>query len=120
MIRGVRGAITVSENNEAEIVAATEKLLKYMVQENNIIADTVASVFISVTEELTATFPAKALRMLEGWTFVPVMCMKEIPVPGSLKSCIRIMMHVNTNQNQADISHIYLDGAQGLRPDIPK
>jgi chorismate mutase len=120
MIRGVRGAITVSENSEAKIVAATEKLLKKMVHDNQIQPDMVASVFISVTEEVTAAFPAKALRQLDGWSFVPVMCMKEIPVPGSLKHCIRVMMHVNTTQTQDSISHIYLDGAEGLRPDISK
>ena len=120
MIRGVRGAITVKENEEAEIVAATEKLLKQIVCENQIEPDMVASVFISVTEEITAAFPAKAIRLLKGWALVPVMCMREIPVPGSLKNCIRVMLHVNTNLNQKEIIHIYLDGAEGLRPDIIK
>lgn len=120
MIRGVRGAITIRDNNEAEIVSATEKLLKQIILENEIVPERVASVFISVTDEITSVFPARALRLLDGWTFVPVMCMKEIPVPGSLKNCIRVMMHVNTDVDQADIAHIYLDGAEGLRPDLPK
>lgn len=118
MIRGVRGAVTVEENNETEIAEATEMLIRQMILENNIGADAVASVFISVTEELTAAFPAKALRSIEGWTFVPVMCMREIPVEGSLPKCIRVMMHVNSNSPQEAVSHVYLRKAAVLRPDL--
>ncbi|MBU8879094.1 chorismate mutase [Bacillus sp. FJAT-29790] len=118
MIRGVRGAITVKEDNETEIIEATEILLRRMIDENAIEADTVASVFISVTEDITAAFPAKAMRLIEGWTFVPVMCMTEIPVQSSLSKCIRVMMHVNTNLSQQEVSHIYLGGATSLRPDL--
>ncbi|WP_026584604.1 chorismate mutase [Bacillus sp. J33] len=118
MIRGVRGAVTVKENNETEIIEATRMLIRQMIQENNIEAEAVASVFISVTEELTAAFPAKAMRSLEGWTYVPVMCMREIPVEGSLPKCIRVMMHVNSDSPQHNISHIYLRDAVRLRPDL--
>lgn len=118
VIRGVRGAITVQENTETEIVAATEFLLRKMIEENTIEAKSVASILISVTEDITAAFPAKAMRLIEGWTFVPVMCMREIPVPSSLSKCIRVMMHVNTNRSQQNINHIYLKGATTLRPDL--
>lgn len=118
VIRGMRGAITVQENKESEIIEATELLLRKMIVENAIEADSVASVFISVTEDLTATFPAKAMRLIEGWTYVPVMCMREIPVPSSLSKCIRVMMHVNTNTTQQKINHVYLKGAISLRPDL--
>ncbi len=120
MIRGVRGAITVQQNAEDEISTATERLAKQMIKENEIDPDTVASVFISVTEDITAGFPAKALRQIEGWSLVPVMCMQEIPVPGSLPKCIRIMFHVNTDARQNEINHIYLEGASVLRPDLLK
>lgn len=120
VIRGVRGAITVNENNESEIITATEQLLRKMIEENTIDPNSVASVFISVTGDLTTTFPAKALRLIDGWTYVPVMCMTEIPVPSSLKKCIRVMMHVNTNVPQDEINHIYLGGAITLRPDLKK
>ncbi|MGJ7919985.1 chorismate mutase [Neobacillus sp. LXY-4] len=118
MIRGVRGAITVNEDNEAEIVVATEQLIRQMILENELSADQVASIFISVTDDITAVFPAKAVRLIEGWKYVPVMCMKEIPVPNSLRKCIRVMMHVNTNKVQEEISHVYLEGAEVLRPDL--
>ena len=78
----------------------------------------VASVFISTTEDINAAFPARALRKFPGWTYVPVMCMREMPVPNSLQMCIRIMIHVNTDQTQQEINHVYLKDAKVLRPDL--
>jgi chorismate mutase len=118
MIRGIRGATTVSMDEEKEILQNTEELLLHIIQDNQIEPNLVASVFISVTEDITAGFPAKALRSFDGWSYVPVMCMQEIPVPGSLQRCIRIMMHVNTSKSQQEIKHIYLKEAIQLRPDL--
>ncbi len=118
MIRGIRGATTVSEDNEKQILTATDLLLKEMIQKNNVQPENVAQVIITVTEDLISTFPAKALRSLEGWTYVPVMCMQEIPVPGSLKKCIRVMMTAETDIKQDEIHHAYLEGATVLRPDL--
>ncbi len=120
MIRGVRGATTILENSEQEIIGKTEELLRSMIKANNIVAEDVAQVLISVTADITACFPAKALRSLEGWDYVPVMCTKEIAVPNSLPSCIRVMMTVNTEIAQRDIQHIYLHEAVNLRPDLAK
>lgn len=120
MIRGLRGAITVNENTEEEIISATERLLRQMIEKNHIQPSDVASVFFSVTDELSAAFPAKALRLFKGWTHVPVMCMREIPVPSALTHCIRVMMHVNTEKAQDEMIHIYLEGAVNLRPDLKK
>jgi chorismate mutase len=120
VIRGVRGATTISQNTEQEIIKKTEELLLKMIHTNDIMAEDVAQVLISVTNDITACFPAKALRNLEGWDFVPVMCTKEIAVPDSLPSCIRVMMTVNTEAAQKDVKHIYLYAAQSLRPDLSK
>jgi chorismate mutase len=118
LIRGIRGATTVNENEEIVILKATEELIHEMIRKNDIRPENVAQVIITVTEDLTATFPAKALRTLKGWTFVPVMCMQEIPVPNSLVKCIRIMMTVETNEKQENIHHVYLEEAVKLRPDL--
>ena len=118
MIRGVRGAITVDRNEENEIVVAAERLFREAINANNITPNNVASVFISATEDVTAAFPAKALRNIEGWTYVPVMCMQELSVPSSLKMCLRIMIHINTDIVQEEIKHIYLEGAKVLRPEL--
>ncbi len=118
MVRGIRGAVTVDNNDEKEIVNATERLLLEIITLNNVIAEDVAHVLITVTEDLNATFPAKALRSLQGWTYVPVMCSREIPVPDSLSNCIRVMLTVNTNAPQREIKHVYLEKAIQLRPDL--
>ncbi|HHW35940.1 MAG TPA: chorismate mutase [Bacillales bacterium] len=118
MIRGIRGAITVKENDANQMVANTKVLLEEMIKKNEIVPENVTQVLISTTEDLDAVFPARALRMLEGWTYVPVMCMREIPVVNSLEKCIRIMMTVETDIPQDQIEHIYLAGAVVLRPDL--
>ncbi len=94
------------------------KWLKKMVEVNQVKPEDIASVLISVTPDLNATFPAKALRLIDGWKYVPVMCMPEINVPGSLAQCIRVMMTVNTSLNQEEVEHIYLNEAIKLRPDL--
>ncbi|WP_026694828.1 chorismate mutase [Peribacillus kribbensis] len=118
MIRGIRGAITVEKNEEQTIIRAAERLVRDLIKENSIEPDHVASVLISVTDDIDAAFPARGLREIEGWTYVPVMCMREIPVPQSLGMCIRVMMHVNTKIEQENIHHVYLEGAVALRPDL--
>jgi chorismate mutase len=118
MIRGVRGAITVDCNSEEVIISATEELLKQVIEGNNILPEQVASVFISTTDDLNAAFPARALRKFPGWTYVPVMCMRELAVPNALPLCVRVMLHVNTAVPQEEIVHIYLEGAKVLRPDL--
>ena len=118
MFRGVRGAITVNENNEQVIFQATDRLFKKIIQDNQIEPEQVASVFISVTDDITEAFPAKVLRSMEGWGYVPVMCMKEITVRSALEKCIRVMMHINTTKSQQEINHIYLEDAVSLRPDL--
>jgi chorismate mutase len=118
MIRGIRGATTIEENSEKEILLATHELLNQMILHNQIDPDKVASVFISTTVDITEAFPAKALREFKEWKFVPVMCMQELDVPGGLERCIRVMMHYNTTASQKDIQHIYLKNAVSLRPDL--
>ncbi|WP_042355268.1 chorismate mutase [Bacillus rubiinfantis] len=118
MIRGIRGATTVSSNTAKEILQATEDLIATMIELNKIQPNSVASVFISTTEDINAVFPAKILRKFPGWTYVPVMCMREINVPDSLSKCIRVMIHVDTDTAQNEIHHVYLRDAKVLRPDL--
>ncbi|WP_025691437.1 chorismate mutase [Paenibacillus zanthoxyli] len=116
--RGIRGATTVTRNDEAEILRETVLLLREMVERNDIIAEDICSVWITMTTDLDATFPARAIREIEGWELVPLMCSTEIPVKGSLPKCIRLMVQVNTDKSQREIRHVYLNEAQKLRPDL--
>lgn len=118
-VRGVRGAITV-ERDEAELLmAATEKLLRAIVAENAIVTGDIASALFTLTPDLVSQFPAAAARRI-GWTQVPLLNFTEIAVPGSLPRCIRVLLHVNTAKRQDEIVHVYLDGAQVLRPDLER
>ncbi|KMK76437.1 chorismate mutase [Alkalihalobacillus pseudalcaliphilus] len=118
MVRGIRGATTVEKDQEDLILAATEEMLAEMIRNNQVKACDVAQVLITVTDDLKAAFPAKALRRFSGYDFVPVMCAREIDVPGSLSRCIRVMMTVNTDVSQELIHHVYLNEAIQLRPDL--
>ncbi|MDQ0875133.1 chorismate mutase [Paenibacillus sp. V4I3] len=119
-LRGIRGATTVEHNEAEEILTATSELLRAIVEANDFRPEDICSVFITVTEDITATFPARAIRTLVGWELVPLMCSLEVPVENSLPKCIRLMVQVNTNKSQAEINHIYLKEAKALRPDIVK
>lgn len=120
MMRGIRGAITVSADNPEEILNETRKLVLEMAEQNQIDPEFVASVVISTTTDISSAFPAKAVRTIENWTYVPVMCTHEMDVPGSMPLCIRVMMHVNTKVGQKDIHHVYMNDAVKLRPDLLK
>lgn len=117
-MRGLRGATTVNENKEQEILEHTKQLIQDMVRENEVDVEMISHVFISVTSDINAVFPARALRLLEGWTYVPVMCMREIEVPNSLEKCIRVMMVIHTEKKQNEIKHIFHNQAVVLRPDL--
>lgn len=118
MNRGIRGATTVTRNDEQEILQETIVLLEEIVSRNDVKPEDICSVWITMTHDLDATFPARAIRGLEGWDLVPLMCSVEIPVQGSLPKCIRLMVQVNTEKSQKEIRHVYLNEAQRLRPDL--
>lgn len=119
-VRGIRGAITVDVNEEQPILEATVELLNAIVADNGIVPEDICSVMVTVTGDLDATFPARAIRQMPEWELVPLMCALEVPVKGSLERCIRLMVLVNTEKKQHEIRHVYLEGAQVLRPDLTK
>ena len=102
--RGVRGAITCNANTREAILAATIELLQAVIAANGIDAADVASVWFTTTADLYAEFPAVAARQI-GWTDTALMCTHEMNIPGSLQSCIRLIIHWNTTLAQADITH---------------
>ena len=113
--RGIRGATTVDRNDRAEILARTRELLEVVVRLNGLRSEDVAYVWFTVTPDLDAEFPAFAAREL-GWTEVPLMCGREIPVPGALARCIRVLIAWNTAKSQREVRHAFLHGARALRP----
>lgn len=117
-MRGVRGATTVIEDQTDQVLAATQELLETILTANpGMQTDDIASILFTVTNDISSAFPALAARRI-GWDSVPMVCAREIPVPGSLPRCIRVMLHWNTDAPQNAIRHIYLREAVKLRPDL--
>lgn len=116
-MRGVRGATTVERNEREEVLARTVELLLELIERNGVRADDVASAVFTVTDDLDAEFPALAARSLDGWAEVPLLCAREIPVPGALRRCIRVLLHWNTERAPHEVKHAFLHDARTLRPD---
>jgi chorismate mutase len=115
--RAIRGATTVDDDTPGDIRRATRELLETIVSRNGITSEDVTSAIFTVTHDLTSEFPAHAAREL-GWLDVPLLCTLEIPVPGSLAKCIRVLLHVQSSVPRSGIRHVYLHDARTLRPDL--
>lgn len=117
-VRGIRGAITVEVDQVDAILAATRDLLSAILAANPTLRTCdLASAIFTVTHDLQSAYPAQAAREL-GWAQVPMICNCEIPVPGGVSRCIRVLLHWNTDLLQGDVRHVYLGGAICLRPDL--
>jgi chorismate mutase len=119
MLRGVRGAITVSENTSEAILEATEEMLRWLIEQNGIEEEDLASVLFTSTPDLNACFPAKAARNM-GWRQVALMGFQEIDVADGLQMCVRVLIHWNTTKEIHELKHAFLRGAAVLRPDLVK
>lgn len=117
-VRGIRGAITVDENTEEAILNATETLVRAIIRENGLAPEDVSAVWLTTTVDLNAAYPAKAVRQIPGWQWVPLMCAQEIFVPNSLPRCIRVMLLAHTQKTQKEVRHVFLNEAASLRPDL--
>jgi chorismate mutase len=115
-LQGIRGATTVEANDATQILEATDELLRRLIEANELVPDDIVSAFFTVTADLDAAFPARAAEIY-GWNIVAILHAREIPVPGSLGRCIRLLVHAYTARSREDIRHVYLRGATVLRPD---
>jgi monofunctional chorismate mutase len=115
----IRGAISVEENDPKQIAAATRELLGKIVERNWLELDEIVSVFFTLTPDLTTAFPALAAREM-GWVDVPLLCATEIPVPGSMPRCLRVLLQAELRAPRPLDTHIYLREAVALRPDVAK
>jgi len=117
-IRGIRGAITVSEDEAENVLSATRELLGAILAANYALkTDDIASVLFTTTDDIASAYPALAARQI-GWDHVPMICAREIPVPEGLPMCVRVLIHWNTDKEQDEIQHVYLREAVRLRPDL--
>lgn len=115
-VRGIRGATTAAANDATAIREATLELLRTLRELNDLHPEDIAYVIFTVTEDLDAAFPADAARAGMGWTEVPLLCSREIPVPGALGHCVRALIVWNTDRPQREVRHAFMRGARALRP----
>ncbi len=112
----VRGAVQAEANEAAAILSATEELMRELIERNGLEPEAMVSCLFTTTEDLDAEFPAVAARDL-GLTAVPLMCCREIPVPGSMPRVIRVMLHFYAPAGHEPV-HVYVGEAQKLRTDL--
>ncbi|MCB0977320.1 MAG: chorismate mutase [Acidimicrobiales bacterium] len=117
-VRALRGATTAAVDSAEEIAARTVELLEAMFERNGVDHDDLISIWFTTTEDLVSAFPATAARTI-GLGDVPLMCAREIPVPGSMPRCIRVLAHLNTDRTREELRHVYLRDAASLRDDLP-
>ena len=115
-VRGVRGATTIGANDQKAIFDGTSELLRILTELNGLRPDDIGYVWFTVTPDLDAAFPADAARAGLGWTDVPLICGREIPVPGALALCVRVLIAWNTPKKQSEVQHAFMNGARQLRP----
>ncbi len=115
-LRALRGAITVDRNDSDAILSATEELVREVMERNSIAPEQMVSCIFTCTSDLDAEFPAVAARRL-GLSSVPLLCAREIDVPGALPRVIRLMLHCYATDD-APAQHVYLRDAVALRKDL--
>jgi len=112
----LRGAAQAEENSRDAILAATEELMRTLIERNSLEADDMVSCIFTTTADLDAEFPAVAARQL-GLNTVPLLCTREIPVPGSMERVIRVLLHYYAPED-AEPVHVYVGATQALRADL--
>jgi chorismate mutase len=115
-LRALRGAITVEANEPDAILSATEELVRAVMERNALDPERMVSCIFTCTSDLDAEFPAVAARNL-GLSSVPLLCAREIDVPGALPKVIRLLLHCYTDP-ETEPKHVYLREAESLRRDL--
>ena len=117
-LRALRGAITVEANEPGAILSATEELVSAVMERNALDPEHMVSCIFTCTNDLDAEFPAVAARNL-GLSSVPLLCAREIDVPGALPKVIRLLLHCYADPS-SEPKHVYLREAESLRRDLQR
>lgn len=117
-VRALRGATTVDDDTPEQITERVGALVNEMLARNAVDKDDLISVIFTATDDVSSMFPAAAARAV-GLGDVPLLCARELAIAGGTPRCIRVLMHLNTERSRAELRHVYLAGAEGLRDDLP-
>jgi len=112
----LRGANSVAANEADAILGATDELIRELMERNELAAEAMVSCIFTLTDDLDAEFPAVAARRL-GLDQVPLLCARELPVPGALPQVIRVLVHYHADEDHVP-RHVYLGAARALRLDL--
>jgi len=117
-VRALRGATTLDHDDESEMTERVQALVKAMMARNDLQHDDIISMIFTATDDLVCAFPAAAARAA-GLGDVPLLCARELSVVGGTERCVRVLMHVSTERARSELRHVYMEGAAGLRDDLP-
>ena len=118
VLRALRGATTLDEDTSKQVNDRVRALVGSMLERNGIDHDDLVSILFTATDDVTSMFPATAARSL-GLGDVPLICASELDIAGAVQRCIRVLMHFYTERTREALHHVYLEGARGLRDDLP-
>ncbi|HEV2757961.1 MAG TPA: chorismate mutase [Acidimicrobiales bacterium] len=117
-VRALRGATTVDVDSPEQVNERVGALVMEMLDRNDVDKDALISIVFTATDDITSMFPAAAARAI-GLGDVPLLCARELAIDGGTPRCIRVLMHLTTERSRAELRHVYLAGAEGLRDDLP-
>lgn len=117
-VRALRGATTVDKDTAEHVAQRVQELVREMLDRNGIDKDDLISVIFTATDDIASIFPATAARGI-GLGDVPLLCARELAVDEGTPLCIRVLMHLSTDRPRSELRHVYLEGARGLRDDLP-
>ena len=117
-VRALRGATTVDADTPGQVTTRIQALLGALLEENGVDGDDIVSIVFTATGDVVSMFPAAAARAM-GLGDVPLLCARELDVVGSTPRCLRVLLHVHTTRARHELHHVYLEGAQVLRDDLP-
>lgn len=118
-LRALRGATTVDEDSPAQIDGRVGALIARMLERNDVAKEDLVSIIFTATDDIRSMFPAAAARST-GLGDVPLLCARELDIVGGTPLCIRVLMHFDTGKDRDELHHVYLEGARGLRDDLPE
>ena len=117
-VRALRGATTVDVDTREQVYERVQALLRELLARNGVDHEDIISIVFTATDDVTSVFPAAAARAI-GLGDVPLLCARELSIDDGTPLCIRVLMHLSTERPRSELHHVYLEGAKGLRDDLP-
>lgn len=118
-VRAIRGATQLDDDVREQMLDRVAEMVRDIMDANGLSVDDFISIVFTATSDLTSEFPAYAARQL-GFVDVPLICARELEIDGSMPRVVRMLAHVETDLPKADVTHVYLHGAAGLRRDLSR